>query len=136
MKKMIILTTLFVGFALQAQAQEHVGHRQRPQQQQQQEARPNYERFVIHGKRAEALFNDMLQSGIRTTDLSSQCDAPVLVIRRGGDVCFDRGENFHRSRYKCYVTEYGNTVSTITDFIFDFTHNACGGSGIRPIRRR
>lgn len=139
MKKTLCIILSLFCFSEWGLAQEHVGHgaprrkRVRPQQQQQQAA-PLYKRKVLRDEKAQAEYLRLVEEKGYAQDMGRLCTAPVTTIERRGTICFDRGENFEGSRYKCYVTDYSKQVSFVRSLMFDLLHNRCGGDGIHPVK--
>ena len=129
-----------------AQGGGHVGkgswRNNQDQQQQQQEF--SYRLTVTRGEEAKVQYEAMLtHPETIEQDLSLSCEAPVKSVstyNNHGEYiqCFDRGDEFSGSRYKCYIRKEVKTtfLRGIKELLLGNRHIPyCGGGGIHSVKQ-
>lgn len=136
---LVCMVFLIPIFAL-AQGGGHVG-RQRQQQQQQQQTFRATKYSIVRGDKARALYEDLLLAGLPESDRSESCSKPVKVltgvVHSKVTTCFDRGDEFSGSRFKCYIQEEHHYFSKMrANFVSKHVKapGFCGGDGIEDLR--
>ena len=139
-KRFLICSQFLIPIIALAQGGGHVG-RHRQQQQQQQQAFLATKYSIVRGDEARGLYGDLLVAGLPESDRSESCSQPVKVlsgvVQSKVTTCFDRGDEFMGSRFKCYIQEERHYFSKMrANFVKRYSKapGYCGGDGVEDLR--